>query len=79
MEAQRSLLKNNSYYEWFSSVACFTESSSQTLQMFGDLQDWFVDSENIYRGSVSQVFEGRHYYRSMRLHKKDLMLLFKEE
>ena len=70
MEAQRSLLKNNSYYEWFSSIACFTESSSQTSQMFGDLQEWFVDSENIYPGSVSQVFEGRHYYRSIRLHKE---------
>ena len=75
MEAQRSLLKNNSYYEWFSSNACFTGSSSQTLQMFGGLQDWFVDSENIYPGSVSQVFKGRQYYRSMRLHKEGFYVL----
>ena len=29
------------------------------------LQDSFVDSETIAAESVSQAFEGRHYYRSM--------------
>ena len=35
-------------------------------------QDWFVDSGTFAAGSagVSQAFEGRHYYRSMRLHKE---------
>ena len=33
-------------------------------------QDWFVDSGTIAAGSVSQAFEGRHYYRSMRLYKE---------
>ena len=34
------------------------------------LQDWFVDSGTIAAGSVSQPFEGRHYYRSIRLRKE---------
>ena len=38
MEAQRSLLKNNSHYGRFSSTACFSGSSFETLQLFG-----FVD------------------------------------
>ena len=36
------------------------------------LQDWFVDSETITARSASQVFERRHYYRSMCLHKEGL-------
>ena len=35
-----------------------------------DLQDWFADSGTIAAGSVSQAFEGRYYYRSIRLHKE---------
>ena len=35
-----------------------------------DLQDWFVDYGIITAGSASQAFEGRHYCRSMRLHKE---------
>ena len=31
-------------------------------------KDWFVDSEIIAPGSAEQGFEGRHYFRSMRLH-----------
>ena len=34
------------------------------------LKDWFVDTGTIAAGSVSQAFEGRQYYRSMRLHKE---------
>ena len=34
------------------------------------LQDWCVEFRTITAGSVGQVFEGRHYYRSMRVHKK---------
>ena len=30
------------------------------------LQDWFVDSGTIVSGSISQVFDGENYYRSMR-------------
>ena len=33
-------------------------------------EDWFVDSEIIAPGSGDQSFEGRHYFRSMRLHKE---------
>ena len=33
-------------------------------------QDWFVDAGTIAAGSVNQAFEGRHYFRSMRLHKE---------
>ena len=34
------------------------------------LQDWFVYTRTIAAGSVSQAFEGRQYYRSMRLLKE---------
>ena len=34
------------------------------------LQDWFVDSRTIVARSVSQAFEGRHYYDLIRLRKK---------
>ena len=34
------------------------------------LQDWFVDSGTIAAGSVSPAFEGRHYCRSIHLHKE---------
>ena len=34
------------------------------------LQDWLADLRTIAIGSASQPFEGRHYYRSMRLHKE---------
>ena len=37
-------------------------------------QDWFVDSGTIVAGSVSQAFEGRHYYRSMRLEVDDALV-----
>ena len=43
------------------------------------LQDWFVDSGTIPAGSVSEVFEGRHYYHTIHLQKKDLMLLLQEK
>ena len=69
MEAQRSLFKNNSYYGQFSSIACFSESSFQTLQLFS-LQDWLVDFGTITTESVNQALEGRHYCRSIRLHKE---------
>ena len=32
-------------------------------------RDWFVDSVIIAPGSAEQGFEGKHYFRSMRLHK----------
>ena len=32
-------------------------------------KDWFVDYAIIAPGSAEQGFEGRHYFRSMRLHK----------
>ena len=70
VEAQRSLFKNNSYYRWCSSNACFSENSFQTLKLFRFLQDSFVDSGKINAGSVSQAFEGRFYYRSISLHKE---------
>ena len=35
---------------------------------FMGYKDWFVDSEIIAPGSAEQGFEGRHYFRSMRLH-----------
>ena len=39
------------------------------------LQDWFVDSGTIAAGSVSQALEGRHYYRSIPLHKEGVDLV----
>ena len=39
------------------------------------LQDWLADSGTIAAGSVCQAFEGRHYYRSMCLHKKGFDVL----
>ena len=40
-------------------------------------QDWFVDSGTFAAGSaaVGQAFEGRHYYRSMRLDKEGFDVL----
>ena len=32
--------------------------------------DWCVDAQAIAGGSAEQAFEGRHYYRSMRVHKE---------
>ena len=32
--------------------------------------DWYWDSGIIAEGSASQAIEGRHYYRSMRIHKE---------
>ena len=43
----------------FSSITCFSESSFQTLQLFGFAR--LVDSGAIAAGSVGQAFEGRHY------------------
>ena len=43
------------------------------------LQNWFVDSETIASGSVSQASEGRYYHPSMLLHKEGFDVLFKEE
>ena len=43
----------------FSSIMCFSESSFQTLQLFGFAR--LVDSGAIAAGSVGQAFEGRHY------------------
>ena len=34
-------------------------------------KDRFVDSEIIAPGLAEQTFEGRHYFRSMRLHKEE--------
>ena len=33
-------------------------------------KDWFVDAGTIAQGSSSQLFEGSHYFRSMRIHKE---------
>ena len=33
-------------------------------------KDWLVDAGTIAQGSSSQAFEGRHYFRSMRIHKE---------
>ena len=33
-------------------------------------KDWFVDAGTIAQGSSSQAFEGRHYFRSIRIHKE---------
>lgn len=42
---------------------------------------WCVDSGIIASGSADQAFEGRHYYRSMRVHKEcfDALVQFKVE
>ena len=35
-----------------------------------DMRQWCVDAGTIAKGSSEQAFEGRHYYRSMRVHKE---------
>ena len=32
-------------------------------------KEWWVDSDVIAHGSADQAMEGKHYYRSLRLHK----------
>ena len=45
------------------------------------LKDWFTDAGVIASGSVDQALEGRHYFRSMRLHKEcfDALVQFRIE
>ncbi|MAG85789.1 MAG: hypothetical protein CMB97_00010 [Flavobacteriaceae bacterium] len=45
------------------------------------LKDWFIDAGIIASGSIDQALEGRHYYRSMRLHKEcfDALVQFRFE
>ena len=38
-------------------------------------RDWFVDAGIIAGGSTNQAIEGRHYFRSMRLHKEGFCAL----
>ena len=47
----------------------------------GGYRQWCVDSDIIASGSADQAFEGRHYYRSMRVHKEcfDALVQFKVE
>ena len=33
-------------------------------------QEWYSDAGVIAEGSVTNAFQGKHYYRSMRLHKE---------
>ena len=33
-------------------------------------REWCVDVKTIAEGSIGQAFEGRHYHRSMRMHKE---------
>ena len=40
-------------------------------------QDWWVHSGVIADGSVSQAIEGRHYARSVRLHKQSFCALLR--
>ena len=44
-------------------------------------REWCVDAKTIAEGSVDQAFEGRHYYRSMRMHKEcfDALVQFRIE
>ena len=46
-----------------------------------ELKDWFTDAGVIASGSVDQALEGRHYFRSMRLHKEcfDALVQFRIE
>ena len=37
---------------------------------FRGMKQWCVDAETIADGSADQAFEGRHYYRCMRIHKE---------
>ena len=43
--------------------------------------DWCIDAETIAKGSAEQAFEGRHYYRCMRVHKEcfDALVQFRVE
>ena len=40
-------------------------------------KDWWVDAGAIAEGSVAQAIEGRHYYRSVRLHKQSFEALIR--
>ena len=33
-------------------------------------REWCVNAKTVAGGSIDQAFEGRHYYRSMRMHKE---------
>ena len=72
MEAQRSLFKNSSIMGCFHQMRVFQRVLFKRYNCM-DLQDWLIDSWTIAAGSVSlsQAFEGRHYYRSLRLHKEE--------
>ena len=70
MEAQSYLFKNVSYYGRSSSNAYFFRELIFKCYICLVLQNWLVDSGTISAGSVSQTFEERYYYRSMRLHKE---------
>ena len=43
--------------------------------------EWCIDAKTIAKRSTEQAFEGRHYYRSMRLHKEcfDALVQFRVE
>ena len=41
------------------------------------LKDWWIDSEAIQPGSADKTDEGRHYHRSVRLHKQSLEALIR--
>ena len=49
------------------------------FKMYGCLgfKDWWVDAGAIADGSAAQAFEGRHYARSVRLHKQSFEALVK--
>ena len=49
-------------------MSVFERLLSKRYNCFG-LKDWVVDSGTIAGGSIGQVFEWRHYYRSIPLHK----------
>ena len=44
---------------------------------FRGMKEWRVDAETIADGSADQAFEGRHYYRCMRIHKERFDALVK--
>ena len=53
---------------FFHQMCVFERLLSKRYNCVG-LKDWVVDSGTIAGGSIGQVFEWRHYYRSIPLHK----------
>ena len=78
MEAQISLFKIIPIMDGFHQMRVFQRVLFKRYNCLG-LEDWFVNSGTITAGSVGRAFEGKQYYRSIRLHKEGFHALFQRK